>query len=254
MKRTFLTLSVISLLNVACSRPVMQPKVAAHEISAIDPEPMERIEVALPEKGVQLESLGMDHDSWRSPGDYVVVRLSGSYREAPVTLTQRVVGRQRSLLIVDMSLDDGGAQERLRLRIREDGTEEGELVSVARLEGGLQVPFGIAAYEKLMSEYMLSADANETELGSTGVLVEVGGAKLPCVKTAYRVRVGAHQATMSTLSSEQVPWQHVGGEIVGKDGKLLYKAEIVELGRGNDTAKLATGDDSVYDDLVDDEE
>ncbi len=245
---------MVSLLTAGCSHPVMQPNVAAHEVMAVDPGPAEPIEVALPANGEQLETLSATHTAWRSAGDYVVVRLSGSYREAPVTLTQRVVGHKRSLLIVDMSLDDGGAQERFRLRIREDGTNEGELVSVARLEGELQVPFGIAAYEKLMSEYMLSADSNEAELGSTGVLIEVGGAELPCVKTAYRVRVGAHRATMHTLSSEKVPWQNVGGEIVGADGKLLYKAEIVEIGRGSDDAKLATGDDSVYDELVDDDE
>src|SRR5947209_1607777 len=50
----------------------------------------------------------------RVPGDFAVYRISGSYREAPVSITQRLVARAGGVMLLDMTIEDGGAVERLR--------------------------------------------------------------------------------------------------------------------------------------------
>jgi hypothetical protein len=77
---------------------------------------------------------------------------------------------------------------------------------------------------------MLAADDNEGALDSQKVTASVGGRDFACTQTRYRVRVGKHSATMRTVSSESFPWGDVGGDIVTDDGKVLYRAEVVEAG------------------------
>lgn len=178
----------------------------------------------------------------------MVYRFSGSYREAPVTLTQRVVAREHGYLVVDVTIAERGAQERLRLRIGDSGARKGELVSVAKLEGDVQVPFGVNAYGQLMNDIVLSADENTGLVDASTAVVDVGGNALYCDVTKYRVRVGAHDALMTTLSSEQFDWGHVGGEISTQEGKLLYKAEIVELGTSNGRHVAAQEGLEIYED------
>ncbi|HTQ46532.1 MAG TPA: hypothetical protein VMI75_27455 [Polyangiaceae bacterium] len=35
---------------------------------------------------------------------------------------------------------------------------------------------------------------------------------------------------MRTLSSESFPWGDVGGDIISEDGRVLYRAEVVDVG------------------------
>ena len=46
------------------------------------------------------------------------------------------------------------------------------------------------------------------------------------------MRVGKHEATMSTVESEAFPWGDVGGDITTADGQLLYRVEVVDAGSG----------------------
>jgi hypothetical protein len=225
MNRTAVILSSLSLLALGCARPAQKPAVttaARNDIAVVLPHP------AAAEQGAQ--AFGLD-----VPGSYVVYRLSGAYREAPVTVTQRLVAQNDERVIIDVLIDDGGSQQRLRVRLGRGG----ELSSVARLEGDVQQPFGVAAYEQLMVELMLVADENRGVLGSTGVMLEVDGAPLAATKTSYDVRVGAHEAVLSTYATDAFPWGHVGGEIATTDGRLLYKAEVIDVGNEMIEASLA---------------
>ncbi len=169
------------------------------------------------------------------PGDYVVYRFSGSFRKAPaapLTLTQRVLGRDGAVVSLEVVLDDGRKQE--TLRIRKDATPGSaeEVFDVTRVEAGVARSATVDAYAALMAKTVLAADQNEAELGTETTNVHVGGKTLRCKKTSYRVRVGKHEATMSTVESEGFPWGDVAGDITTTDGQVLYRVEVLEAGSG----------------------
>ena len=231
----------LSFLGLGCAPPVMTP--VLEPAPAVTQPPM--VDAVLTPDAKPIAA------NMRAPGDFVIYRFSGSYREAPITLSQRVVKREHGYLVVDVKIDDGGSQQRLRLRIGDEGTERaGELVSVARLIGNVQHPFGKAAFDELMNGIMLTADENEGLIDTASMVIDIAGDKLPCTVSSYRVRVGAHDAVMTTLSSPAFAWGHVGGEIATSDGRLLYKAEIVDLGGPGMTESVAVQADlDAYDEL-----
>lgn len=166
-------------------------------------------------------------------GDYVVYRFSGSFRKpspSPLTLTQRVLGRDGAVVSLEVILDDGRKQE--TLRIRKDATPGSaeEVFDVTRIEAGVARSATVDAYAALMARTVLAADQNEAELGTETTSVHVGDKTLRCKKTGYRVRVGKHEATMSTVESEAFPWGDVAGDITTVDGQVLYRVEVVEAG------------------------
>jgi len=67
--------------------------------------------------------------------------------------------------------------------------------------------------------------------------VEGGGQSIACKKTTYLVTVGKNTAVMSITQADGFSWGDVGGEIKTKDGALLYRAELIEVG----TSDLGTG-------------
>ena len=166
-------------------------------------------------------------------GDYVVYRFSGSFRKtspAPLTLTERVLGREGVVLLLEVVLDDGAKKQ--TLHIHKDGAPGSarEIFDVTRVEAGGERPATIEAYEAMMAKTVLAADQNEAELGTEITSVLLGGKTLACKKTSYRVRVGKQEATMSTVASDTFPWGDVAGEITTLDGQLLYRVEVVDTG------------------------
>jgi hypothetical protein len=232
MKRLLLSASTLVLLSACASHP--PPRVSSGEDAA------QPVAIVLPEDAHDSEPL------LRQPGDYVVHRFSGSYRKQSVTLTQRVIERQGNHLILDITIDDGRSATKLRARIDDSGGNGGELMSVARLDGNVQRPFGVPAFEKLMNELVLGVDDNQGIIDSRPVTVHLPNGELACTRTSYRVRVGARDAIMRTIASEGFAWGDVGGEITTTDGKLIYKAEVIDIG-GNAT-RLRNGDE-VYGEL-----
>jgi hypothetical protein len=166
----------------------------------------------------------------RKPGDFVIYRFSGSFRKAPLTLTQRVIEKNGSILTIDVKAESGDDKRELRVKLNDAVNAKNEVVGVSRLEGGVEKPASLDAYDALMAEATLAADQNEAFLGAEDVLVDIGGAPLPCHKASYRVRVGKKQATLNTLSSDGFAWGDIGGEITAAGGKILYRAEVVEVG------------------------
>lgn len=244
MIRKLVSLSAVSLLALACSKPAaMHPQVEPSEVKATDvresmPNGVDSdtdgdkadglLRVSLPAGEVVPGAAGEVH--MRSVGDFVAYRFSGSYREQSVVVSQRVEARTAENLTIVMTVDSGGEVLRLRLIFDERADTRGEVLSAFKLEGAKQRPYGVAVYEQLMSEIMLSADANEAQLSTQNTKVEVGNRVFAAQRIRYRVRVGAHQAVMETLSAPQFAWGDIGGSIQTLDGKLLYKAEVIDAG------------------------
>jgi hypothetical protein len=178
----------------------------------------------------------------RMPGDFIVYRFSGSFRKTALTLSERVIARNGARLTVDITADDDGTKQELRVIFDESHGATNEVVSVSRLVGGVAKPATIELYEALMASTVLAADENEALLGKEELTLDLGGAPLPCRKTSYRVRVGKKHATLRTLESDGFAWGDVGGEITTASGKTLYRAEIVELGHTDPAKGSAVAD------------
>ena len=157
------------------------------------------------------------------PGDYVVYRFSGTFRKAPLTLTQKVLEPSR----LELTFDDGKTKRIIRARY---DTSPSLLVDAVRVVDGAEQPITRAQLEAMMAETVLAVDANEESLGTEVVTIDVAGRPLKCEKSSYRVVVGKKKAVMSSLKSEGFAWGDVGAEIKGEDGKILYRAEVVDLG------------------------
>jgi hypothetical protein len=230
MKRQLLSVSALALLN-AC---------AAHAPPAVETaKNLDNLPVVLPD--AQPEPIAL-----RQPGDFVVYRFTGSYRKEPVTLTQRVIDRSFDTLLVDVTIEDGKKTKRLRLRIDDTVKSGGELLSVAELDGNVQRPFGVPAFEKLMGELVLGADENQGMIDSRPITVHLPNGEIACTRTSYKVKVGKREAVMRTVAAEKFAWGDVGGEITTLDGKVLYKAEIIDIGGA--ATSLQNGDE-VYGEL-----
>jgi hypothetical protein len=177
-----------------------------------------------------------DQTPKRAPGDFIVHRFSGSFRDAPITLTQRVVARHGDILVIDMTLEEGSSKQTLRVRMDDSPSKRGDVVSVARLENGREKPALIELYDEMMARTVLAADQNEEVLGSEALTVDVGGASIAAQKTSYRVRLGRLQATLKTVQSEGFAWGDLSGELTTASGDVIYRAELVDAGH-NDATK-----------------
>lgn len=200
----------------------------------------------------------------RAVGDFVVFRFSGSYRKAPVVLTERVVAKDPGSVVLEVSLseerDDGtleDAKRVYRVTVIDSGEKAGSIEKVARVVKGKARPDKREAFESFIAQTALSADENEGAIGTEKTSIDVSGVKIACDKASYRVRIGKKSATLSTLVSEVFAWSDVGGEIRADDGKVIYKAELVKVGHADaGTPKSATTSEpakagavaSVYDD------
>jgi hypothetical protein len=159
----------------------------------------------------------------QQPGDYVVYRFSGTFRKAPLTLTQKVLEPSR----LELTFDDGKTKRVIRARY---DTSPSLLVDAVRVVDGAEQPITRAQLDAMMAETVLAVDANEESLGTEVVTIDVAGRPLKCERSSYRVVVGKKKAVMSSLKSEGFAWGDVGAEIKAEDGKILYRAEVVDLG------------------------
>ena len=173
MKRTLLTLAMTSLFAAGCghagssakaSNAPMAPahaaqaaKAAARHASAAAPDAAAKAAAPI--------AATLDSGDARAPGDFVVYRFSGSFRKAPITLTQRVVARKGQVLTVDVAAESGEQKRELRVTL-DIAPGKSEVLSVARLEGGVESPASPAAYDDLLAETTLAADQNEGLLGA----------------------------------------------------------------------------------------
>lgn len=231
MNRILLTIATASMFVVGCGRAALEGEALSPTPSApAKAEIAEAAPAAQAKEDVGEEAKPAAAAALRQPGDFVVYRFSGSFRKAPLTLAEKVVARRGALVTIDLSLKDGEGKEELRVTFNEASPSRNEVVSVTRLEGGVEKPATLDAYEALMMRTTLTADQNEALVGTEDVTVDVGGAAVPAKRTTYLVRVGKKAATMKTFESTAFAWGDVGGEITAANGKVLYRAEVIEAG------------------------
>src|SRR5262245_46440837 len=210
MNRTVLLAATISLLSFGCSHSAQHAandatheswetypgaRVKTKKASARDEAPTAAPEAAAPV---------------RNAGDFVVYRFSGSFQKQPLTLTERVLAREGGLVLIELTLEEGGKSQQLRVKMNDAPGASREVFGVTRIEGGVEAPATVAAYEAMMARTIVAADENEELLSSEDVDVQIGGTAVPCKATTYRVRIGKHTATMKTLESDTFAWGDVG--------------------------------------------
>ena len=172
-------------------------------------------------------------------GDFTVQRYSGSFSKNPVTVTEEVIAREGDLMIVDYTLEDGKATLRFRARV---DLKSKRVVAASKLENGSEVEMTLAAYEALMSKTVFTADTNEERLGMEPTTCLVGGKELDCEVTSYRVTVGGKPAKLSISTSKALMDRDVAGEIKSEDGNVIYRAEIVEIGKRAPSSSVASAE------------
>ncbi len=248
MNRTLLTLAMASILATGCARAAFTPEAASaaspsaakhaddSAAKTADATDATKTDDAAPSKA----DATADAAGARKPGDFIIYRFTGSFRKAPLTLTERVVDRQGAILTVDVTAEEGDTKRQLRVKFNEASATKNDVVAVSVIESGKEKPGTIDAYEALLAETALAADQNEAMLGSEETTLDIGGAPMPIRKTSYRVKVGKKQATLRTLESDGFAWGDLGGEITASNGKVLYRAEIVEVGHADPAKATAT--------------
>jgi hypothetical protein len=208
------------LLTLACgSAPQKAPEAPKTVQKAKVEKKTEPTEVVTPERAIDPRKLG----------DFFVYRYSGSFSEESVTLIEQVVAEEFGLLVVDFVLEQGDDMEALRVRMKPGG----QPVSAAVLGPDGETPAELSAYEKMMARTQFQIASNDGTLGADDSTCLIGTDEVDCSTTTYAVKVGATDAVLSVTKSEAVPGRDLGGEILGSDGAVLYRAELVE--RGNET-------------------
>src|SRR6185503_16601643 len=131
----------------------------------------------------------------RAVGDYFVERFSGSFRRAPLTLTEEVVAAEGDLLVIDYRLEETGNPKVQHLRTRfNPSTGHTEKVSI--MVGERELPAPLSAYDQMMEKTSFAADSNDEIIGSAKQTYLVGDREMDCETKDYKVSVGAAQTTL----------------------------------------------------------
>lgn len=264
MNRILLSLALLSTLAIGCGRAstaipassssskMAHAKISDSVTSLKDPPfdppmgPDEIVPIAslMPAKAAAVAPL-------RAPGDFVVHRFSGSFRDTPLTLTQRVVGREGNVLTVDMTFEEGSSKKTVRVKMDDSPEKRGEVLAVALMDKGREVKAPLSVYEELMEKTAVAADQNEEDLGSENLSVDIAGHTVSAKKSSFRVRLGKIQATLRTVQSEMFAWGDLSGEITSQSGDVIYRAELVDSGHGDGKGQAVAAteeSEDVYDD------
>jgi hypothetical protein len=161
-------------------------------------------------------------------GDMRVQRFSGSFTKTPLTLTEEIVAMAGSLVIVDYTLEEG--KRTTRLRVTHDKTSD-RVLRVKEMRGTQELPSSVEAYDAMLAKTMLVPDDNEAKIGTEKATCLIGTKEIDCQKTSYRVKIGKQTATFSVAQSSD--GQDIGGEISDSDGKVFYRAEVVDMRAGS---------------------
>jgi hypothetical protein len=165
----------------------------------------------------------------RHVGDFFVHRFSGSFAADPLTLTEEVTALEDSAWVVDFSLTQDAKVERLRVRF---DVQSGQAVSAAQLDGSHEKPAHLSDYEAMMARTIYAADVNDGLVSTNDQTCLVGSDALDCEIKTYKVWVGDRAATLSIVRTASFADRDVSGEITTDDGKLVYRAELVEAKQG----------------------
>jgi len=163
----------------------------------------------------------------RKIGDFQVHRFSGSYQKSPLTLTEEVVARENGLWVIDYTFEEQGGT--MKLRVRFDPRTD-SVARVSKFDGPRELNVPIATYEKWIERTSFAADSNDGLLSSKQGTCLVGPNELDCETKSYKVAVGDKAAILNVSRSGGVPGGDLGGDIIGSDGSVIYRSELIEMG------------------------
>ena len=233
MTRRSIATSALVLLASACGSAATPSAKTASVPAPAATKPAVKAPSPKPE-----ETAGAPAWSRRRPGDFFVHRFSGSFRKIPLTLKEEVVSYDDDLnLIIDYTLEEGEAKTKLRVRM--DLITE-EIVRVAKLERDKEIPMGLAAYEALIAETSFAPDTNEGQVAEAADTCVIGAQEHSCQTREFKVKVGERDAKLIVTRAEDVPDRDVSGEIRDAAGNVIYRAEIVDMGRAAPSTDVAS--------------
>jgi hypothetical protein len=166
----------------------------------------------------------------RKVGDFTVHRFTGTFQKAPLTLTEEIVAQEGVYWVIDYTLEEASGTTKLRVRF--DPQIE-RVERVARLDGKNEVSVALAVYERMIERTTFAADSNDGLIQSVRSTCLVGPSELDCETKSYKVSIGDQEATLSVARSASVPGGDVTGDITTKDGTLVYRSELLEMGNGS---------------------
>jgi hypothetical protein len=91
-----------------------------------------------------------------------------------------------------------------------------------------------------MARTVFTADVNDGLVSSNAQTCLVGEDALDCESKTYKVWVGDASATLAVMHSTAFADRDVSGEITTDDGKLIYRAELVEARAGKPASGVAS--------------
>jgi hypothetical protein len=166
----------------------------------------------------------------RKVGDFQVHRFSGSYQKFPLTLTEEVIARENGLWVIDYTFEEQSGTTKLRVRF---DPRTDSVAGVSKFDGARELKVPIATYEKLIERTSFAADSNDGLVASTHGTCLVGPNELDCETKSYQVAVGDKAAILNVSSSGSVPSGDVAGDIIGSDGAVIYRSELIEMGNAS---------------------
>jgi len=166
----------------------------------------------------------------RKVGDFQVHRFSGSYQKSPLTLTEEVIARENGLWVIDYTFEEQSGTTKLRVRF---DPRTDSVAGVSKFDGSKQVEVPTAMYEKLIERTSFAADSNDGMVSSTHGTCLVGPNELDCETKSYQVAVGDKAAILNVSRSSSVPSGDVAGDIIGSDGSVIYRSELIEMGNAS---------------------
>lgn len=165
-------------------------------------------------------------------GDYIVRRFSLRSHRVPTVLTERVIAVKESSVVLEVTREAGSDARSIRVELGSEPANRGEVLGVVVALGrDREVAMGTAAYGAIMRDTAFAADENEGPIDSTKIKLDVQGRTVDCTETRFRVKVGGRSGTLRTIEIENSPWGEVGGDVTTADGAVLYRAEVVDVGR-----------------------
>ena len=240
MKLALATLPLLALLALGCTAIIPAPERPEDEGDMGWPSEIDQDSTLPMHEPGDKPSAALETDSdGRAPGDFVTFAFSGSYRKAQLRLTERVVARDAGSITIDFSFKDADKTETLRVKTATTGAHRGDVLSVERVAAnGATKPATREAFEARIAETVAVADSNDALLDETTTKITVGARDLAGTLATYRVKVGDKTATLRTFTADGFQWGDAGGEIKTADGKVFYKAELVDIGGDKKTASL----------------
>ena len=166
----------------------------------------------------------------RQVGDFQVHRFSGSYQKSPLILSEEVVARENGMWLIDYTFEEQSGSTKLRVRF---DPRTDSVVGVSKFEGPRELSVPVATYEKLIERTSFAADSNDGLLASTRGTCLVGPTELDCETKSYRVALGDQAAILNVSRSDSVPNGDLAGDIIGSDGSLIYRTELIEMGNAS---------------------